>query len=143
VFLNSKKLLAKKTHSGVRYYKHIGLNFKTPKEAIEGTYIDKKCPFTSGITIRGKILKGIVISTKMQRTIVVRRDYLHYVPKYNRYEKRHRNIPAHISPAFSVKEGDIVLIGETRPVSKTVSFSVLKVTPHDVVGNVRKQFMLF
>jgi len=79
----------------------------------------------------------------MQRTIVVRRDYLHYVPKYNRYEKRHRNIPAHISPAFSVKEGDIVLIGECRPLSKTVSFNVLKVTPHEVVGNVRKQFMLF
>ena len=95
------------------------------------------------MTIRGKILKGIVISTKMQRTIVVRRDYLHYVPKYNRYEKRHRNIPAHISPAFSVKEGDIVLIGECRPLSKTVSFNVLKVTPHEVVGNVRKQFMLF
>jgi len=88
-------------------------------------------------------LKGIVISTKMQRTIVVRRDYLHYVPKYNRYEKRHRNIPAHISPAFSVKEGDIVLIGECKPLSKTVSFNVLKVTPHEVVGNVRKQFMLF
>jgi small subunit ribosomal protein S11e len=42
-----------------------------------------------------------------------------------------------------VKEGDIVLIGECRPLSKTVSFNVLKVTPHDVVGNVRKQFMLF
>ena len=143
VFLNSKKLLAKKTASGVRYYKNIGLGFKTPKEAIESNYIDRKCPFTSAVTIRGKILKGIVISTKMQRTIVVRRDYLHYVPKYNRYEKRHRNIPAHVSPAFSVKEGDIVLIGECRPLTKTVHFNVLKVTPNEVVGNVRKQFMLF
>jgi len=65
VFLNSKKLVAKKTTSGVRYYKNVGLGFKTPKEAIDGTYIDKKCPFTSNVTIRGKILKGIVISTKM------------------------------------------------------------------------------
>ena len=56
----------------------------------------------------------MVISTKMQRTIIVRRDYLHYVSKYNRYEKKHTNIPVHISPAFSVKEGDIVLIGQTR-----------------------------
>jgi small subunit ribosomal protein S11e len=79
------------------------LGFKTPKEAIEGRYIDKKCPFTSNVTIRGRILKGICISTKMQRTIVVRRDYLHYIPKYNRYEKRHRNIPVHCSPAFAVK----------------------------------------
>jgi small subunit ribosomal protein S11e len=79
----------------------------------------------------------------MQRTVVVRRDYLHYVPKYNRYEKRHRNIPAHLSPAFSVKEGDIVVIGECRPLTKTVHFNVLKVIPNEVVGNVRKQFLLF
>jgi small subunit ribosomal protein S11e len=136
-------LLAKKTTSGIRYYKNVGLNFRTPKEAIEGNYIDKKCPFTSNVSIRGKILKGVVISTKMQRTIIVRRDYLHYVPKYNRYEKRHRNLPAHISPALNVKIGDIVLIGECRPLSKTVHFNVLKVTPQEVVGNVRKQFMLF
>ena len=45
IFLNSKKLLAKKTTKGVRYYKNIGLGFKTPQEAIEGHYIDKKSPF--------------------------------------------------------------------------------------------------
>ena len=144
VFLNSKKLLAKKTSSGARYYKNVGLNFKTPKEAIEGNYIDKKGPFTSNVHIIGKILKGIVISTKMQRTIVVRRDYLHYIPKYNRYEKRHRNLIAHCSPAFNnFKIGDIAIIGECRPLAKTVHFNVLKVTAHEVVGNVRKQFMLF
>ena len=57
VFLNSQRLLAKKTTKGVRYYKNVGLGFKTPKEAIEGTYIDKKCPFTGNVSIRGKILK--------------------------------------------------------------------------------------
>ncbi|MDD2840140.1 MAG: 30S ribosomal protein S17 [Rickettsiales bacterium] len=141
--MNTKKLLAKKTTTGVRYFKNVGLGFRTPKEAIESTYVDKKCPFTSNVSIRGKILKGICISTKMQRTIVVRRDYLHYVPKYNRYEKRHRNISVHCSPAFNVKEGDIIVIGECRPLCKTVSFNVLKVIPHVVIGNVRKQFMLF
>ena len=79
----------------------------------------------------------------MQRTVVVRRDYLHYIAKYNRYEKRHRNIHAHLSPAFTVKDGDIVVIGECRPLCKTVSFNVLKVIPNEIVGNVRKQFMLF
>jgi small subunit ribosomal protein S11e len=66
----------------------ISLGFKTPKEAISGTYIDKKCPFTSDVSIRGRILKGICISTKMKNTIVIRRDYLHYVKKYRRFEKR-------------------------------------------------------
>ena len=143
MFLNSKKLIAKKSTKGVRYFKEVGLGFKTPKEAIEGHYIDKKCPFTGGVSIRGKILKGIVISTKMQRTIVIRRDFLHYIKKYNRYEKRHRNISVHCSPAFSVKEGDIVVVGQCRPLSKTVKFNVLKVIPNEIVGNVRKQFILF
>jgi small subunit ribosomal protein S11e len=33
------------------YYKNIGLGFKTPKEAIKDTYIDKKCPFTGNVSI--------------------------------------------------------------------------------------------
>jgi hypothetical protein len=45
--------------------------------------LDKKCPFTSDISIRGRILTGKVVSTKMNRTIIIRRDYLHYIPKYS------------------------------------------------------------
>ncbi len=143
VFLNSKALLANKTKRGVRYYKDIGMGFRTPKEAIEGTYVDKKCPFTSNLSIRGRIIKGMVISAKMDRTIVIRRDFLHYVKKYQRYEKRHTNVPVHVSPCFRVKEGDIVTAGECRPISKTVRFNVLKVQPNKIFGSVRKQFMLF
>merc|ERR1712159_776743 len=93
---------------GNRYYKNIGLGFKTPREAIEGTYIDKKCPFTGNVSIRGRILTGVVKSTKMNRTIVMRMDYLHFIKKYQRYEKRHTNISAHISPCFRCNEGDKV-----------------------------------
>lgn len=50
--------------------------------------------------IRGRILNGIVQKLKMQRTIVIRRDYLHYVRKYSRFEKRHKNMSVHLSPAF-------------------------------------------
>ena len=42
-----------------RYYKNVGLGFKTPVEAKEGTYVDKHCPFTGNISIRGRILKGM------------------------------------------------------------------------------------
>ena len=143
VFLNSKKMFKTRTEKGIRYWKKIGLGFKTPKEAIEGTYIDKKCPFTSNVSIRGRILKGICISTKMNKTIVIRRDFMHYVPKYHRYEKRHTNISAHCSPAFSVKVGDIVTVGQCRPLSKTIRFNVLKVEPHNIVENVKKMFVLF
>ncbi len=128
----------------VRYFKKVGLGFATPSDAIHSNYVDKKCPFTGDVSIRGRLLKGMVISTKMNRTIVVRRDYLHYIRKYNRYEKRHTNVPAHCSPAFKrIKEGDIVTIGQCRPLSKTVRFNVLKVQPNQIFGSVKKQFMLF
>ncbi|XP_077296539.1 ribosomal protein S11 isoform X2 [Arctopsyche grandis] len=113
----------------MRYHRDVGLGFRTPREAIEGTYIDKKCPFTGNVTIRGRILTGVVQKLKMQRTIVIRRDYLHYIRKYNRFEKRHRNMSVHLSPCFrDVEIGDVVTIGECRPLCKTVRFNVLKVT---------------
>jgi small subunit ribosomal protein S11e len=128
----------------VRYFKNVGLGFNTPSDAISGHFVDKKCPFTGDVSIRGRIIKGMVISTKMNRTVVIRRDYLHFIRKYQRYEKRHRNIPAHCSPAFKrIKEGDIVTIGQCRPLSKTVRFNVLKVQPNQIFGSVKKQFMLF
>lgn len=40
-------------------------------------------------------MTGAVISTKM---LVIRQDHLHYIPKYGRQEKRHRNISARVRP---------------------------------------------
>ena len=81
---------------------------------------DKKCPFTGLVSIRGRILTGTVVSTKMHRTLIIRREYLHFIPKYARYENRHKNLAAHVSPAFRVEEGDTVTVGQCRPLSKTV-----------------------
>ncbi|KAF8328119.1 putative RPS11B-ribosomal protein S11B [Cantharellus anzutake] len=126
IFQNAKTLGPKVTKLK-RWYKNVGLGFKVPPEAINGTYIDKKCPFTGNVSIRGRILTGRVVSTKMQRTIVIRREYMHYIPKYKRYEKRHTNISVHCSPCFRVEVGDLVTVGQCRPLSKTVRFNVLEV----------------
>ncbi|KAL1364460.1 hypothetical protein HN51_012652 [Arachis hypogaea] len=141
VFLCSKKSGKGKRpgKGGNRFWKSIGLGFKTPREAIQGTYIDKKCPFTGTVSIRGRILAGTCHSAKMTRTIIVRRNYLHFIKKYQRYEKRHSNIAAHISPCFRVKEGDHVIIGQCRPLSKTVRFNVLKVIPAGSSSGVAKK----
>merc|ERR1711964_213927 len=132
IFLNSKSK-SKSTavgKGGRRWYKDVGLGFRTPKTAIEGSYIDKKCPFT-----------GTVASTKMHRTLIIRREYLHFIPKYARYEKRHKNLAAHVSPAFRVEDGDQVTVGQCRPLSKTVRFNVLRVLPR--TGKAVKQFSKF
>ena len=56
------------------------------------------------------------------------RDYLHFIKKYQRYEKRHKTLSAHMSPCFrDVNLGDLVTVGQCRPLSKTVRFNVLKV----------------
>merc|ERR1712121_27634 len=142
VFLNSKRALGSKKKE-LRHTKTVGLGFKTPREAIVGNYIDKKCPFTGNVSIRGRILTGVITKMKMQRTCVVRRDYLHYIRKYNRYEKRHKTIPVHISPAFhDAKVGDTATIGECRPLSKTVRFNVLKITKAQG-ASAKKQFQKF
>merc|ERR1719424_2061007 len=128
ISLGRKKVLGRKlSEKDHRFTKNVGLGIKTPKEAITGKYVDKKCPFTGNVPIRGRILKGVVKTTKMKRTVIVRRDYLHYVKKYMRYEKRHHNVPAHCSPCFRLNEGDVVSVGQCRPLSKTVRFNVLKV----------------
>ncbi|KAF7513820.1 hypothetical protein GJ744_007871 [Endocarpon pusillum] len=144
IFLNNKSKAAKSKKigkGGRRWYKDIGLGFKTPKEAITGSYIDKKCPFTGMVSIRGRILTGKVVSTKMHRTLIIRREYLHFIPKYARYEKRHSNLAAHVSPAFRVEDGDTVTVGQCRPLSKTVRFNVIKVLPK--TGKAVKQFSKF
>lgn len=137
IFQNSKARVNRKTK---RWYKDVGLGFKTPKTAIQGSYIDKKCPFTGMVSIRGRIMTGTVVSTKMHRTAIIRRDYLHFVPKYSRYEKRHKNVAVHVSPAFRISEGDIVTVGQCRPLSKTVRFNILRV---NVAAGGKKQFEKF
>jgi len=145
IFVGKFRTLAKKNKKELRFVRRVGLGIKTPKEAIEGTYIDKKCPFTGSVSIRGRILKGVVISTKMNRTLVIRRDYLRFVKKYRRFEKRHKTLSAHCSPAFRVKEGDVVTVGQCRPLSKTVRFNVLKVEAATEAGaqNAKKAFRVF
>ena len=48
IFLGSKRVVAK--GRAPRYYRSIGLGFKTPEEAIKGNYVDKKCPFTGNVS---------------------------------------------------------------------------------------------
>ncbi len=104
--------------------KNVGIPGVKPPERICN---DPYCPWHGNIRVRGLVLEGIVVSDKMKNTVVVRRDYHYYVKKYRRYEKRHSKIHAHNPPCIDAKVGDLVLIGETRPISKTVSFVVIGV----------------
>ena len=100
----------------------MSLTFEKPKK----TCNDRNCPFHGDLPVRGRVLEGSVVSAKMDKTVIVKRDYLHYVPKFIRYERRHSRIASHNPPCIDAKEGDRVIIAECRPVSKTVAFVVVE-----------------
>ncbi len=87
---------------------------------------DRNCPFHGSLRLRGRVLEGIIVSSKMDKTVIVRRDYLKYISKFKRYEWRHSHIPAHKPPCINASENDHVKIAECRPVSKTVEFVVVE-----------------
>ncbi len=96
-------------------------------EPPKNTCNDPKCPWHGHLKIRGQIIQGVVVKARAHKMVVVRHDYYHYVKKYRRYEKRHTHIHAYNPPCINAREGDIVVIGETRPLAKTISFVVLQV----------------
>ena len=107
--------------------RNIGLEgIEAPKKTCE----DKQCPWDGSLPVRGRIIEGTVVSTKMNRAVIVRRDFLHLVKKYNRYERRNGLITARLPDCIDVKEGDIVTTVECRPLSKSISFVVVQAKPN-------------
>ncbi len=73
----------------------------------------------------GKVLKGTIVSTKMKDTIVVSIDSFKKHPKYGKFIKKQNKIMAH-DEGNKHKEGEIVEIIETKPISKNKRFRVLE-----------------
>ena len=73
---------------------------------------------------KGKTLSGVVVSDKMQDTIVVSVSRFVKHPKYRKFIKRVKRYHAH-DPGNTKKEGDKVDIVECRPISKKKTFKVV------------------
>ncbi|HYA70210.1 MAG TPA: 30S ribosomal protein S17 [Thermoplasmata archaeon] len=108
--------------ASARRARDIGLDVRAPKARCD----DRHCPFHGRLPVRGQVLEGTVVSVAMQRTAVVERTLLHYVAKFERYEKRRRRYLAHAPPCLNVPVGHRVRIAETRPLSKLVSFCIVE-----------------
>lgn len=118
-----------KTGEKKRYYKEVGYGIKVPETAINGTYIDKNCPFTGSVRLCGKFIKAEVLKMKQIRTIICIKKYFFYVKKYKRYERRQKKFAVHFPPCFEgmVNVGDTVNCALVRPLSKTKRFVVVGV----------------
>lgn len=73
----------------------------------------------------GKTLRGVVVSDKMQETVVVAVTRFVKHPKYRKFIKRVKKFHAH-NPGNLKKEGEKVSIKECRPMSKTKRFIVIE-----------------
>ena len=72
-----------------------------------------------------KLLQGIVVSDKMQKTVVVEVETIKEHPKYRRKYKSHKRFKAH-DQNQEYHVGDKVVLEETRPISKDKNWIVIK-----------------
>ena len=72
-----------------------------------------------------KLLQGIVVSDKMQKTVVVKVESIKEHPKYKRRYKSHKKYKAH-DQNQEYHIGDKVIIEETTPISKDKKWKVVK-----------------
>ena len=100
----------------------IGLGIEPPK----GSCKDVDCPYHGSLPVRGQMIMGRVLTDRMDKTVIVRREYSQYIEKYERLEKRRNSYAAHNPPCINAKVGDMVRIMECRPLAKSKSFVVVQ-----------------
>ena len=73
-----------------------------------------------------KTLIGKIVSTKMQKTVVVEVETSRRHPLYKKIIKKRKKFKAH-NEDLKLKIGDKVEIVQTRPISKEKHFKVVKI----------------
>ncbi len=75
---------------------------------------------------RAKTREGVVVSDKMDKTVVVMVERLVQHPKYKKYVKRRKKVKAH-DESNGCGTGDRVVIVECRPLSRDKRWRVQSV----------------
>lgn len=76
-------------------------------------------------TNNNKILKGVIVSDKMDKSVVVAVTRFVKHKKYQKYMKITKKFKAH-DEDNSAKVGEIVNLRQTRPISKDKRFEIIK-----------------
>ncbi|OQW93812.1 MAG: 30S ribosomal protein S17 [Beggiatoa sp. IS2] len=79
-----------------------------------------------------RTLTGRVVSNKMQKTITVLIERTVKHPKYGKYIKRSTKLHAHDEDNLC-QEGDVVMLEQCRPLSKTKAWRLHKIVRRSVV----------
>ena len=92
-----------------------------------------QAPATVGARRNEKV--GQVVSTKMQKTIVVAVEMRKAHPKYKRIVRSTKKFYAHDEQS-SARMGDVVRIRETRPLSKLKRWSLEEIVRRSTLGQI-------
>jgi len=103
--------------------KNIGLDVPYP----EKTCTDAKCPFHGSLGIKPRTIVGKVVSSKMTNSAIIERETRKYIPKYERYIKQKSKIAVHNPPCIEAKDGDIVKVALTKPLSKKKNYVIVQI----------------
>jgi small subunit ribosomal protein S17 len=90
---------------------------------------------SSGRVMRRRTYVGLVTGDKMEKTIVVSVERLVLHPVFHKYIRRATVVKAH-DEAEEAKVGDRVEIVETRPLSKTKRFRLVRIVAKAPTGAV-------
>ncbi len=85
---------------------------------------------------RGKLRDGTVVSDKMDQTVVVAVHWQQHHPLYRKSIRRVSKFYAHDEQKIS-KQGDLVRIRETRPLSRTKRWKVVAVLERHEIPEVK------
>ncbi len=100
---------------------------------------DKKCPFHGQIDVKERLFGAKVIKRDTNRSATVEWLRPYYVPKYERYEMRRSRIRVHNPMCVDARIGEQVLIGQTRPLSKTKTHVIVQVGVETLDANSSSQ----
>ncbi len=81
-------------------------------------------------TASGRTIVGKVISDKMNKTIIVQVERKVKHPLYGKYQRRFSKMYAH-DEDNTCRIGDLVVIQQSRPLSKTKRWKVLEILRRD------------
>ena len=80
-----------------------------------------------------RIMQGVVVSDKMDKTVVVNVERRTQHPLYKKFIRRSKKYVAH-DEGNTFKEGDVVQIQECRPISKRKTWEVITAAEYAAVS---------
>jgi|GEM_PF-774994 len=119
-----------KPHNRENFYKYVDdNNIKDILESIEEKEKKVEIKKDNNLLYKDKNIKtmtGLVVSDKMNKTVVVLVEYKKLHDLYKKYVKKSKKFKAH-DEENQCKEGDIVKIANSRPISKEKFWKVVEI----------------